>query len=179
MSEIVRLTLVSHGFTDAMAAGRFGDDEPLNCVGRRQCGSGIETADAAYCGPEQRTRQTAELLGLDAETDSRLTDLDCGCWRGSALDDIDPAEVARWRTDPEQAPPGGESVIDLVARVRGWLHWVSATPGRITAVSHPAVVRAATLVALDAPPKAFWRIDVAPASRTVLHYRTPGWTLRV
>ena len=46
------------------------------------------------------------------------------------------------------------------------------------AVTHPAVIRAAILVALDAPPKSFWRIDIAPVSRTVLHFRGQAWTLR-
>ena len=36
MSEIVRLTLVSHAMTDATAAGRFPRDEPLNALGQRQ-----------------------------------------------------------------------------------------------------------------------------------------------
>ena len=33
MGEVVRLTLVSHAMTDAMSAGRFPTDEPLNSVG--------------------------------------------------------------------------------------------------------------------------------------------------
>ena len=36
VTEVVRLTLVSHAMTDAMAAGRFPADEPLNRIGRRQ-----------------------------------------------------------------------------------------------------------------------------------------------
>ena len=70
--------------------------------------------DRALCGPEKRTRQTAELLGLAAETDSRLADLDCGRWRGDALDGVEPAELAVWLTDPQRAPHGGESVVDLI-----------------------------------------------------------------
>ena len=68
MSEVVRLTLVSHAMTDAMAAGRFPTDEPLNAVGHRQVDASIDlgVAERAYCGPEKRTRQTAELLGLQA-----------------------------------------------------------------------------------------------------------------
>ena len=54
---------------------------------------------------------------------------------------------------------------------------VSRQPARLTAVTHPAVIRAAILIALEAPPKSFWRIDIAPASRTVLHFRG-RWTLR-
>ncbi|MGZ8802745.1 MAG: histidine phosphatase family protein, partial [Mycobacterium sp.] len=65
MSEVVRLTLVSHAMTDAMAAGRFPTDESLNSVGRRQIDAGTElgTTGQVFCGPEKRTRQTAELLG--------------------------------------------------------------------------------------------------------------------
>ena len=36
MTDVVRVTLVSHAMTDAMAAGRFPADEPLNRIGRRQ-----------------------------------------------------------------------------------------------------------------------------------------------
>ena len=48
----------------------------------------------------------------------------------------------------------------------------------MVAVTHPAVIRAAILIALDAPPKSFWRIDIAPVSRTVMHFRGHAWTLR-
>jgi hypothetical protein len=40
------------------------------------------------------------------------------------------------------------------------------------------VIRAAILVVLDSPPRSFWRIDVGPASHTVLHLRGQAWTLR-
>jgi broad specificity phosphatase PhoE len=69
-------------------------------------------------------------------------------------------------------------VVELIARVRRWMDTVSAKRGRLVAVTHPAVVRAAVLLALDAPPKSFWRIDIAPVSRTVLHFRGHSWTLR-
>jgi broad specificity phosphatase PhoE len=82
-----------------------------------------------------------------------------------------------WLTDPTQAPHGGESVVDLLDRVAGWL--ASLEPSRTVAVTHPAVVRAAILVALSAPPKSFWRIDIAPVSHTVLHLREGRWTLRL
>jgi broad specificity phosphatase PhoE len=63
-------------------------------------------------------------------------------------------------------------------RVRGWLGSLAGRHGRVVAVTHPGVIRAAILVALDAPPKSFWRIDVGPASRTVMHLRRGSWTLR-
>ena len=41
MTEVVRLTFVSHAMTDAMAGGRFATDEPLNATGRRQVDASI------------------------------------------------------------------------------------------------------------------------------------------
>jgi broad specificity phosphatase PhoE len=69
-------------------------------------------------------------------------------------------------------------VVDLIIRIRGWLDSLRSHRGRLVAVTHPSVIRAAIVVVLDAPPKSFWRIDVGPASRTVLHFRGQAWTLR-
>lgn len=177
MTAVLRLTLVSHAMTDAMAAGRFPVDEPLSETGRQQI-TRLEVKPGAHTstGPERRARQTAELLGLPATEDPRLADLDYGRWRGQELDNIDPEQLRVWLTDPAASPHGGESIVDLVERVNGWL---AALDGDTVAVTHPAVIRAAILLALDAPPNAFWRIDIAPAGRTVLHYRGQSWTLRL
>jgi broad specificity phosphatase PhoE len=69
-------------------------------------------------------------------------------------------------------------VADLVARVGGWLDSLADRRGRLVAVTHPGVIRAAIIFALNAPPKSFWRIDVGPVGRTVLHLRGGAWTLR-
>ncbi|MEZ0357130.1 histidine phosphatase family protein [Mycobacterium sp. ENV421] len=179
MSEVVRLTLVSHAMTDAMAAGRFPLDEELNPLGRRQLtGIDLVAADEVFSGPELRARQSAHALGLTPAIDPRLADLGCGSWGGLSLDQVQPGELTQWLTDPESRPHNGESVVELIARVRGWLVDVARTPGRVVAFTHPAVVRAAILSTLDAPPQSFWRIDIAPASSTALHHRGSGWTLR-
>jgi len=180
VSEIVRLTLVSHAMTDAMAAGRFPRDEALNALGQRQVDATVDlgAVDAAVCAPETRTRQTAELLGLRAETEPKLADLNCGAWRGNVLAGVGAAELTLWLTDPTQAPHGGESVVDVVTRVGGWLDSLADRRGRLVAVTHPSVVRAAVVYALDAPPASFWRVDVGPVCRTVMHLRGGSWTLR-
>lgn len=181
MSEIVRLTLVSHAMTDAMAAGRFPTDEPLNALGQRQATDttiDVGPAEIALSGPERRAVRTAELLGLRPNTESALADLDHGRWRGTALDGVDPAELAVWLTDPARAPHGGETIVDLIGRVRAWLGTLTDRPAKVVAVTHPAVIRAAVLTALEAPPKSFWRIDIGPVSRTVMHFRGQAWTVR-
>jgi broad specificity phosphatase PhoE len=182
VTEVVRLALVSHAMTDAMAAGRFPADEPLNDTGGRQAeaiaGLAIGADTRQFTGPERRARQTAQLLGLQARTEPRLADLDCGRWRGQTLDSIGSTDLQLWLTEPASAPHGGESIVDLIDRVSGWLDSLTDNASPTMAVTHPAVVRAAILIALNAPPTSFWRVDVAPASRTVLHFRGNCWTLR-
>lgn len=180
MSEVVRLTMVSHAMTDAMAVGRFPADEPLNDIGGRR----VERLDTKgdnrhLTAPERRARQTAQLLGLRAVTDPRLADLDCGRWRGHTLGELRGEDLETWLTDPARAPHGGESIVDLIERVAGWLGSLAENTSPTVAVTHPAVIRAAILHSLDSPPNAFWRIDVAPFSRTVLHFRNGHWTLRL
>ncbi|OBI17512.1 histidine phosphatase family protein [Mycobacterium sp. E2497] len=181
MTQVVRLTLVAHAMTDALAAARFPADEPLNDMGRRQAEA---TAAHFRCGvsgftaPEQRARQTADLLGLDATVDPRLADLNCGPWQGKRLQDVPRGDLMVWLTDPARAPHGGESITELIQRVDRWLKSLTENVVATVAVTHPAVIRAAILLALDAPAKSFWRIDIAPVSRTDLHYRGGCWTLR-
>src|SRR5690349_12834412 len=116
--------------TDAMAAGRFPTDEPLNALGQRQADTTIELGpvDIALSGPEQRAVRTAELLGLRARTEPALADLDHGRWRGTVLGGVDPAELAVWLTDPDRAPHGGETIVELIGRVRAWLGTLADRP---------------------------------------------------
>jgi broad specificity phosphatase PhoE len=184
VTEVVRLTLVSHAMTDAMVAARFPADEPLNETGLRQVevAAGLDIPGLGsrhLAGPEQRARQTAEQLGLHATTEPWLADLDCGHWRGQKLNAVTPADLEVWLTEPARAPHGGESIVDLTERVAGWLASLIDGPSRTIAVTHPAVIRAAILLALDIAPKSFWRIDIAPVSLTTLHYRNDCWTLRL
>ncbi|MCV7199452.1 histidine phosphatase family protein [Mycobacterium angelicum] len=165
--------------TEAMAAARFPADEQLSAIGLRQAAAARLTFRdnvAQLAGPERRARQTAELLGLNTISEPLLADLDCARWRGERLDGIDSDDLQAWLTDPAAAPHGGESIVALVDRVAGWLESLA---GDTVAVTHPAVIRAAILIALGAPPESFWRIDIAPVGRTVMHQRAGGWTLRL
>jgi broad specificity phosphatase PhoE len=124
--------------------------------------------------------QTAEALGLSASIEPVLAECDYGCWRGLRLSDIqlrDAEGLAAWLSDAEAAPHGGESLGDLLRRIGAWLSQYQE-PGHTVAVTHPSVIRAAIVHALDAPPLAFWRIDVEPLSVTDLRRNGPHWTLR-
>lgn len=180
MSTVVRLTLVSHAMTDAMAAGRFPADEPLNDLGRRQAKAVAQTGFGArhFAAPEQRAQETARLLGLDAAPEPLLADIDCGLWQGKTIEDVRAEDLTVWLTDPARAPHGGESITALTQRVGGWLDSLTQDASAVVAVTHPAVIRTAILLALDASAKSFWRIDIAPVSRIAMHFRGGCWTLR-
>jgi len=179
-----RLILVRHASTQAVRRAAFPVDEPLDRYGAADAAAAratIPRLDEAWCGPSTRTCQTAQALGLDARIDPALDECDFGRWKGRQLADIhaeDPDAVAAWMTDPAAAPPGGESLIDLLDRVKQWLAGRAGRAGQTLAVTHAGVIRAAIVVALEAPAQAFWRIDVAPLSYTILHERDGQWTLR-
>ena len=124
--------------TDAVAAGRFPDDEPLNALGQRQIDAGVDQRDveAALSAPECRARHTAELLGLQPRVEPRLADLDVGVARARACA-VPPEQLATWLSRPESTLHGGESVVALITRVRDWMDDVSRQPARLTAVTTP------------------------------------------
>lgn len=131
------------------------------------------------CGPELRTRQTAELFGNEVEIVSALRDCDFGRWKGARIDDLqktEPEALQAWLDDPASAPHGGESVVQLAERVALWLKSLEATPGHILAITHPFVIRAALTQVLQA--SAFNLIDVEPLSAIELRF-TGRWRLRL
>jgi broad specificity phosphatase PhoE len=159
-------------------------DEPLDRQGHAQAAAlagALRGVDATLTSPTLRARQTAAALLLDAIIDPALRDIDLGRWAGRSFADVEGAEpeaLAAWTSRPDAAPHGGESVVDLADRVAPWLSARGGQTGRIVAVTHPAVIRAAIVVAIDAGPATFWRIDIAPLCRVSLSGNGDGWTLR-
>jgi broad specificity phosphatase PhoE len=177
-----RLLLVRHASTDAVRAAAFGADEPLDAGGRAAAARlRLPRADEVLVSPALRTRETAQACGLDvSRPEAALAECDFGRWAGLTLREVaerEPDAVAAWLNDPDAAPYGGESLSDVLARVRGWLAAQAALDGTAVAVTHAGVVKAAVVIALDAPPAAFWRIDVAPLSVTELHAHDGRWTV--
>ena len=176
-------TWMTHALTAAMRGARFaGPSEPLDPAGLRHARLAARAApgrlDGAWCSPAACARETAAALGLDAAAEPALRDADPGGWAGrdaAAIAADDPAALAAWLRDPDAAPPGGESVRAVLARVGDWMDGLGC--GRFVIVTHAAVVRAAIVHALGATPDCGLRIDLAPLSRTVLS-RNGAWRMQ-
>jgi broad specificity phosphatase PhoE len=143
-------------------------------------GWNLPRAQRVWSGPERRVQQTAHALGLSVALATGLRDCDYGTWRGRELGEVQAGErekVLSWLTDAAAAPHGGESIREVADRVGRWMQ-EQCGAGHIIAVTHPAVIRAAIVCALDAPLQAFWRIDIAPLSLTDLRFNGRVWTLR-
>jgi broad specificity phosphatase PhoE len=180
----VRLTLICHAATTAVHGAAFPLDEPIDAPRRAQIRApAYDLAPGAevFTSPALRARQTAAALGLSATVAPVLRDIDLGRWAGRSFDDVQAAEpeaMAAWTGAPDAAPHGGESVADLFRRVGPWLDGMRAGRRRIVAVTHPAVIRAAIVLAIDSGAGAFWRIDVGPLCVAELRSNGSRWTLR-
>jgi broad specificity phosphatase PhoE len=178
------LTLISHASTRAVRDAAFPMDEPLDPQGRAKAAAlaaDRRRIDVALTSPALRARQTAEALQLDATVDPALRDIDLGRWAGLVLSDIqgtEPDAVADWISKTDAAPHGGESVADVLERIAPWLGSLSRGAKHVVAVTHPAVIRAAVILAIDAKPASFWRIDVAPLCRVRLSGNGFRWNLQ-
>ena len=177
-----QLTLVCHAATRATRRAAFPLDEPAEPAGLGRAAAlrdALGRATHALTSPALRARQTAEALGLAAEATAALRDADFGRWAGRTLAEVEqdePEAIALWLGDPAAAPHGGESFLSVIDRTRQWLDGLE---GRVVAVTHPAIIRAAVVSALAAPAAALWRADVEPLSLIRLTGSAGRWTLRL
>src|SRR4029077_4014200 len=79
---------------------------------------------SVYSSPLRRARQTAiaiaAVAGCEVEVDDRLIELDYGEWDGLPLSEIRPQRGASQFADRNFAPPGGESLVAVQARVEAF-----------------------------------------------------------
>lgn len=168
------LTLLCHAATAAMRIGAFADpDEPLDAGGIKRVVPGWVEAAAWLTSPALAARQTAEALGIEAQVDEALRDIDPGDWAGGSFTELlaaEPEAFAAWIGDPTQGAPGGEGLAEVRERLAAWLQLQAQASSSIAAVTHPMVIRAALAAALDMPLPAALRIDIAPLARVVLSF---------
>lgn len=179
--QATRLTLICHARTVSQKLARFPTNEPVEeiAVASDSLARRFERPHRLICGPEMRTRQTAEWLGENAQIDEALRDCDWGRWHGQSIKDLqrlEPEALHAWLGDPDAAPHGGESVAQLSERVAAWLAALQTTSGHVVAVTHPFIIRAALMQVLQG--EAFHSIDVEPLA--VVELRFFGrWRLRL
>lgn len=187
------LILVRHGRTTANASGLLAgraDGVSLDQVGRDQAAlTGDRLAAVTLAGvvssPLERCRQTAQLI-LDrqssapyAPVESDLTECDYGQWQGRRLSDLATEDL--WSLVQSQPSavvfPGGESMAAMQARSVAAIRRHDAAfeagfgPAAVwAAVSHGDVIKSILADALGMHLDLFQRINVNPASVSIVHY---------
>jgi probable phosphoglycerate mutase len=175
--------LVRHGDTDevdhtlcgrlpAIGLNTTGKEE-ARAAGRRL--GGLQPL-RIFTSPLERARETAEIIAREAgcplQHADELQEIDCGEWTGKAFAELhaDP----RWKYWNEARsltrPPGGEMMVEVQARVVGFLELLRQMydGARLVIVSHSDVIKAAILFHIGISLDLFSRIEIAPGSISTL-----------
>jgi broad specificity phosphatase PhoE len=178
-----RLTAIAAA-VPASTAGTFGHDGTLDepTMWRvHEFDLASERFEPVWCAPEPASRETAAGLGLArANAEEALRSCDFGAWQGRSFAEVqvdDPEAFARWATDVETRPPGGESLADVLGRVRSWLD-AAPTGQRVAVVASAVVVRALVVAAIRAPASTLTHVDVEPLGVAHLNRHAGRWRLR-
>jgi len=185
------LVLVRHGVTDhttrkLFSGGLTSSNPPLNEEGRAQIRTTGEWLsplrdqfDAVIASPVRRTHESAELLaeilGHQVELEEGLAEMEFGAWDGLTFADVQeqfPDELSDWLGNLEHAPGGGESFRTVAERVlAGRDRILESYAGRtVLVVSHVTPIKTLVADALGAPLEALFRMELSPASVTVISY---------
>ena len=189
------LVLVRHGATAHTLDKRFssglgGANPGINDEGRAQVRATADWLapladgiDVVIASPVRRTHESAEILGArlgrPVLTEEGLAEMEFGAWDGLTFAEIQdryPDELDRWLGSLDEAPGGGESFRVLEKRVLASLErLLSEYAGRtVLAVSHVTPIKVLVAHALGAPLEAVYRMELAPASVTVLSFFADG-----
>lgn len=150
--------------------------ERLGRAMARNSQNGLYRLAALYCGPLERARETAEILGRAIGTPvyeaSGLDEMDFGEWTGRTLEEL--ATDPRWRAFNAARGatriPGGEHMSEAVDRAMAELGRLERLhPGAtVGAVSHGDVIRGILLRGLRMELDDVHRLEIAPASVSVI-----------
>ncbi|SRR6266487_4065 len=183
-----RLWLVRHGITRWNSEQRFCgySDIPLLPEGRRQAQwlarrLSMERIAAIYSSDLLRARRTAEIIAhphsLQVNITAAWRELSFGDWEGLTYEQI----VQRHRRQPDfftdpvnVAPPGGESLTDLVRRVQlAFTELVQEHEGAIVLVSHGGPLRTLLCGLLGMPLERQWQLCLDLGSLSALDILPP------
>ncbi len=193
VGEATTVLLVRHGRTRLTQERRFsglrGQDAPLTDVGRLDAVGAVPylsgvPVDAVVTSPLLRARETADLLHGQlgwprAAVDDRWAEVAFGDWDALTAGEAsarDPELFRRWLDDAGTRPPGGESVLDLEARVADGLGDLlqQHRGATVVVVCHMTPIRSVVRQLLGAGEQALWRLRVAPGSLTTTRHWSDG-----
>src|SRR6201996_573021 len=184
--------LLRHGDTQLSPEHRFSGqcDVPLSASGTRQakaaaCRLAAGTPiDAMVSSPLRRAVDTAAIaaaeLGLTTVIDDDLRETDFGDWDGFTLAEIQqrwPPTVARWRRDPQQPPPGGESFADVAQRVNRACDRLLRDHGgqTVLVVTHISPIKILLCRAMSVPLGTVYRLYLGSACISKVQWHGPDF----
>ena len=180
-----RWLIVRHGETSWNVEGRIQGhtDIPLSEKGVRQAealGARLATWDirAAYTSDLKRTLETAQNVlkghNLSPSLSRELREFSYGRWEGMTHQEVkeaDPELYAEMLKRKEDfAPPGGESLRDLMVRIGGFVAGLKAAhrDDIILITGHGGSLRVLLTCLLELPPRAAWRFFLSTGSLSVV-----------
>jgi probable phosphomutase (TIGR03848 family) len=191
---VTSFLLIRHAMCDAVGksiAGRT-PGVHLNEAGRAEAAAlatRLSTLPivAVWSSPLERAVETAQPLagtfGLRVVQDQRLNEVDFGDWTGRTLTELEGLPV--WRDFNERRSstriPGGEIMGEVIRRSLAMLDEARLSPdltaGVIAVVSHGDVLRSLIAHCIGMDPDAMHRIEIAPASVSILKSEADNWRL--
>ena len=185
------LVLVRHGVTPHTAAKKFSGglksaNPGLSDEGRAQIRATADWlapvadgVDAVVSSPVRRTMESAEILaarlGKSVDVEPGFAEMEFGRWDGLTFGEVaerDRAGLDAWLGSLDVPPPGGESFREVQARVLAGLgRLLESHAGRtVVVVSHVTPIKTLVAQALTAPLESVFRMQLSPASVTVLSF---------
>lgn len=181
------MLLLRHGETALTAERRFSGwgEAELSARGSAQVeAAAVRLAkrggiDVVVSSPIRRTRASADVvaaaLGAEVVEDDGVREVNFGDWDGLTFGEVRerwPGDLAAWLSDAAYAPPGGESLVQVAARVEGARERiVSAYPGRtVLVVSHVTPIKLLVRTALAVTDDVLFRMHISPASLSLVEW---------
>jgi probable phosphoglycerate mutase len=185
------LVLVRHGVTAHTAGKRFsgglgGSNPGLSEDGRDQIRAVADwlsplgdRVDAVVASPVRRTRESADILAeaLDrtVEEEPGFAEMEFGRWDGLTFTEVAEQhqdELDAWLGSLDVGPGGGESFRAVEERVLAGLQRVlERHAGKtVVVVSHVTPIKTLVAHAVDAPLGAVFRMELSPASVSVVSF---------
>jgi len=188
--------LVRHGETEWNQQSRFqgASDIPLSPRGFQQAEAlknRLEDSHFSeiYSSDLKRAKQTAQVISdgqtKDPVVDARLREINFGEWEGLTYDQIQMKEsdaLAAWEEDLyNQAPPGGESLRQLIERVTSFWKGLdtSRSTEKILIVAHGGTLQCLICLLLNHDPEKYWQFHLSPASISIIQVYQAGAILNL